>query len=43
MPVAQRRTLHEAAERVVRTNDVRKWLEAQLADLEPIVRAAADR
>jgi trehalose 6-phosphate synthase len=40
MPVAQRRSLHEAAERVVRTNDVRKWLDAQLVDLEPIVRAA---
>jgi trehalose 6-phosphate synthase len=41
MPDNQRRSLREAAARVVRTNDVRKWLDAQLADLEPIVRAAA--
>jgi trehalose 6-phosphate synthase len=37
MPEAQRRSLHDAAAQVVRTNDVRKWLEAQLTDLEPIL------
>jgi len=37
MREAQRRSLHDAAAQVVRTNDVRKWLEAQLTDLEPIL------
>jgi trehalose 6-phosphate synthase len=33
MPADRRRWLHEAALEVVRTNDVRKWLDTQLADL----------
>jgi len=39
MPAEQRQSLRGAASRVVRTNDVRKWLDAQLADLDDVVRA----
>jgi trehalose 6-phosphate synthase len=37
MPKEQRRALRAEAANIVRTNDVRRWLEAQLSDLEDLV------
>ena len=37
MPKEQRRALRAEAANIVRTNDVRKWLDAQLADLDELI------